>query len=73
MAIAAIVVGFLVSLIGGPSLLNHLSQKQVEHLQQSEDVQQSQLAPQQQGQLAPMEGIGKLPSSASVAKERSGT
>ncbi|CAB3794612.1 hypothetical protein LMG27177_03680 [Paraburkholderia fynbosensis] len=48
MAIAAIVVGFLVSLVGGPSLLDHLSKTSVERLQQSVDVQHWQLPPDQQ-------------------------
>ncbi|CAN7769900.1 hypothetical protein LJR034_007589 [Caballeronia sp. LjRoot34] len=71
MAIAAIVVGFLVSIIGGPSLLHHRSTTQVEHLQQSEEVQHSQLPPEQQSPLAPMQGVDKAPKSASVMKESS--
>lgn len=69
MAIAAIVVSFLVSLVGGPSLLDHLSKTQVEHLQQSEEVQHSQLPPEQQGPLAPAQDVA--PTSVSVAKESS--
>ncbi|MFM0226916.1 hypothetical protein [Paraburkholderia dipogonis] len=67
MAIAAIVVGFLVSLVGGPSLLDHLSKTQVEYLQQSEEVQHAQLPPEQQGPLAPEQDV--KPMSVSVAKD----
>lgn len=71
MAIAAIVVGFLVSLIGGPSLLDHLSRTQVEHLQHSEEVPHSQLPPDHQGPLAPVEAVDKASTSVSVVKESS--
>jgi hypothetical protein len=69
MAIAAIVVGFLVSLVGGPSLLDHLSKTQVDHLQQSEEVQHSQPPPEQQRPRTPAQDVA--PTSVSVAKESS--
>ena len=71
MAIAAIVVGFLVSLIGGPSLLDHMSKTQVEHLQQLEEMQHSQLPPERQGPLTPVQGVDKSSTSVSVAKDSS--
>lgn len=69
MAIAAIVVSFLVSFIGGPSLVDHLSKTQVEKLQQSEESQQSELRVEQQGPLVPAQSVA--PKSVSVAKETS--
>lgn len=71
MAIAAIVVGFLVSLVGGPSLLDHLSRTQVEHLQHSVEPQHSQLPPEHQAPLVPVPAVDKTSTSVSVVKEGS--
>jgi len=71
MAIAAIVVCFLVSLIGGPSLVSQLSKTQTEHLQHSEEVQHPQLPLEQQGPHAPVQSVDKATTSASAVKESS--
>ena len=69
MAIAAIIVVFLVSLIGGPSLVDHLSKTQVEHLQHPEEVPHSELPGEQQSPFAPIQSVDKASTSASLVKE----
>ncbi|MFM0202861.1 hypothetical protein PQR53_23665 [Paraburkholderia fungorum] len=69
MAIAAIVVGFLVTLVGGPSLVDHLSNTQFEQQKQTGHTEQSQLPPEQSGPLTRARVGDETPAPVSAANE----